>query len=242
MPSREPDRNRRALVFLIAGIAAIAFAIAGLTYALVNRDDGGKDGNPTNGTGAVGGTNDQTGDGGTGEEPGGGDTSDDGDTPSETSEEAPTSKPPAQSVEVTVEGANTDYSGTCPPPDAEVPTFTATFTVGSVPVDVEYRWVAKNGKVEDEGWKTLSFASGGERTKQDQVVVSTSGSHADEISVEVRGPVKAASNSVAFSVTCETEAPTTGGTSPPTTRRTLTNTATPNPTTTTRPQPSAKQP
>ncbi|WP_328840056.1 serine/threonine-protein kinase [Streptomyces europaeiscabiei] len=213
VPAREPDRNRRALVFLIAGIAAIAFAIAGLTYALVNRDDGGKDGNPTNGTGTVGGTNDRTGDGGTGEEPGGG-TSGDGDTPSETPEKEPTSKPPAQSVEVTVEGANTDYSGTCPPADAEVPTFTATFTVGSVPVDVEYRWVAKNGKVEDEGWKTLSFASGGERTKQDQVVVSTSGSHTDEISVEVRGPVKATSNSVAFSVTCETEAPTTGGTSP----------------------------
>ncbi|MFE7835226.1 serine/threonine-protein kinase [Streptomyces sp. NPDC057474] len=216
VPTREPDRNRRALVFLVAGIAAIAFAIAGLTYALVNRDDGGNDGNPTNGAGTVGGTNDQTGDGGTGEEPGGGDdTSDDGDTPSDTpDEEKPTSKPPAQSVEVTVEGANTDYSGACPPPDAEVPTFTATFTVGSVPVDVDYRWVAKSGEVEDPGWKSLSFGSGGERTKQDQVLVSTNGTYADEISVEVRGPVNVKSNSVAFSVTCETEAPTTGGTSP----------------------------
>ncbi|WP_371581336.1 serine/threonine-protein kinase [Streptomyces sp. NBC_01314] len=214
VPTREPDRNRRALVFLVAGIAAIAFAIAGLTYALVNRDNGGQDGNPTNGAGTVGGANGQTDDGGTGEEPGGGTTSDEGDTPSGTPEEKPTSKPPAQSVEVRVEGANTDYSGTCPPTDAEVPTFTATFTVGSVPVDVDYRWVAKNGEVDDTGWKTLSFASGDDRTKQDQVVVSTNGSHADEISVEVRGPVKVTSNAVAFSVTCETEAPTTGGTSP----------------------------
>ncbi|MGW0842989.1 serine/threonine-protein kinase [Streptomyces sp. NPDC002787] len=217
VPAAEPARNRRALVFLIAGIAAIAFAIAGLTYALVNRDDGGNNGNPTNGTGTVGGTNDQTGDGGTGEEPGGGTTSDEGDTPSDTpSDEGPSSEPPPQSVEVTVEGANTDYSGTCPPSDAEAPTFTATFTVGSVPVDVDYRWVAKSGEVEDPGWKTLSFTSGGERTKQDQVVVSTNGSHADEIGVEVRGPVDTRSNSVAFSVTCESEGedPTTGGTSP----------------------------
>jgi hypothetical protein len=215
VPTREPDRNRRALVFLIAGIAAIAFAIAGLTYALINRDDGGNDGNPTNGAGTVGGASDRTGDGGTGEEPGGGDdTSDDGTPPETPDDEDPTTEPPAQSVKVTVEGAHTDYSGTCPPPDAEVPTFTATFTVGSVPVDVDYRWVAKNGEVEDPGWKTLSFASGGGKTKQDRVVVSTNGSYADEISVEVRGPVNTKSNSVAFSVTCETEAPTTGGTSP----------------------------
>ncbi|MEI5521503.1 serine/threonine-protein kinase [Streptomyces brasiliscabiei] len=214
VPARGPGRDRRALVFLVAGIAAIAFAIAGLTYTLVNRDDGGKDGNPTNGTGTVGGTSERTGDGGTGEEPGGDETSADEETPSRTpDEEEPTTKAPEQSVAVTVEGANTDYSGACPPAEAEVPTFTATFTVGSVPVDVDYRWVAKDGEVDDEGWKTLSFAAGGGKTKQDRVVVSTNGSYADEISVEVRGPVKVTSNSVAFSVTCETEAPATGGAS-----------------------------
>ncbi|EMF51314.1 MULTISPECIES: serine/threonine-protein kinase [Streptomyces] len=215
VPAGGRDRNRRALVFLVAGIAAIALAVAGLTYALVNRDDGGKNGNPTNGAGTVGGTDGGTADGGTGEEePGGGATEDDSETPSETPEQKPTTKPPAQSVDVTVTGANTDYSGTCPPPDDQVPNFTATFTVGSVPVDVQYRWVAKNGQLDDTGWKTLSFSAGGEKTKRDQVVVSTNGSHTDEISVEVRGPVSKRSNAVAFSVTCETEAPTTGGTSP----------------------------
>jgi serine/threonine protein kinase len=215
VPTREPDRNRRALVFLVSGIAAIAFAIAGLTYALVNQDDDGKDGSPTNGAGTVGGTDDRTADGGTGEEPGGGDETSADASPSDTpTEDKPTTKPPAQSVEVSVEGVNTDYSGTCPPEDADAPTFTATFTVGSVPVDVDYRWVARSGEVEDEGWKTLSFASGGGKTKQDRVVVSTNGSHSDEIGVEVRGPVKTESNKVAFSVTCESEAPTTGGTSP----------------------------
>ncbi|WP_216589039.1 serine/threonine-protein kinase [Streptomyces brasiliscabiei] len=214
VPARGTGRNRRALVFLVAGIAAIAFAIAGLTYTLVNRDDGGNDGNPTNGTGTVGGTSERTGDGGTGEEPGGEETSADEETPSRTpDEEEPTTKAPEQSVAVTVEGANTDYSGACPPAEGEVPTFTATFTVGSVPVDVDYRWVAKDGEVEDEGWKTLSFGAGGGKTKQDRVVVSTNGSYSDEISVEVRGPVEVTSNSVAFSVTCETEAPATGGTS-----------------------------
>ncbi|MFE7762437.1 serine/threonine-protein kinase [Streptomyces sp. NPDC057438] len=215
VPADGPERNRRALVFLVAGIAAIALAVAGLTYAWVNRDDGAKDGNPTNGAGTVGGTDGGTADGGTGEEePGGGATEEDSETPSETPEEKPTGKPPAQTVDVTVTGANTDYSGTCPPPDDQVPNFTATFTVGNVPVDVQYRWVAKNGQIDDTGWKTLSFPAGGEKTKRDQVVVSTNGSHEDEISVEVRGPVNKKSNSVSFSVTCETESPTTGGTSP----------------------------
>jgi hypothetical protein len=215
VPAGGPGRDRRALVFLVAGIAAIALAVAGLTYAWVNRDDGAKDGNPTNGAGTVGGTDGGTTDGGTGEEePGGKTTDDESETPSETPEEKPTTKPPAQSVDVTVTGTNTDYSGTCPPPEGQVPSFTATFTVGSVPVEVQYRWVAKNGRIDDSGWKTLSFPAGGEKTRRDQVVVSTNDSHEDEISVEVRGPVNKKSNSVAFSVTCESEPPTTGGTSP----------------------------
>ncbi|MDX2936333.1 serine/threonine-protein kinase [Streptomyces ipomoeae] len=220
VPSGEPDRNRRALVFLIAGIAAIAFAIAGLTYALVNRDGGG-DNNPTNGTGTAGGTNGGTGNGGSGQGGDGGagdggssDTPDSSTTPDDG---GTTSKPPAQSVRVTVTGANTDYSGACPPPDADAPTFTATFTVGSVPVEVDYRWVTKSGEGSDESWKTLSFPAGAGRTKQDRVVVTaerTSGTYEDEIGIEVRDPVRATSNSVPFSVTCEPEAPTTGGTSP----------------------------
>ncbi|MDX2862990.1 serine/threonine-protein kinase, partial [Streptomyces scabiei] len=54
VPAGGPGRDRRALVFLIAGVAAIALAVAGLTYAWVNRDDNAKDGNPTNGAGTVG--------------------------------------------------------------------------------------------------------------------------------------------------------------------------------------------
>ncbi|MGW0704495.1 serine/threonine-protein kinase [Streptomyces sp. NPDC002643] len=232
VPAGEPDRNRRALVFLIAGIAAIAFAIAGLTYALVNN--GGDGNNPTNSSGTVGGADGGTengssgggdGDGGTGSGNADGTGNGSPDTPgangSPGDDGGATSKPPEQSVRVTVTGANTDYAGACPPSREDGPaftaTFTATFTVGSVPVEVSYRWVTKSGQGSDETWKTLSFPAGSGQTEQDRVVVTTeqsSGTYEDEISVEVRGPVDVTSNSVPFSVTCEGEAPTTGGTSP----------------------------
>jgi hypothetical protein len=114
---------------------------------------------------------------------------------------------------VTVAGHHTDYKGVCPPPGTEAPSFTVTFTVGRVPVDVAYRWVTKTGDVTDPNWKTLSFPAGGGRTQQKTVVATTydtSGEFANAISVEVRSPVRATSNSVPFSITCATETPTDG--------------------------------
>jgi len=212
----EPARNRRAAVVLIAGLVAVALALAGLTYALLNRDSGnGSQGNSTNSSsgsnnGAVGGSS-STGhsDSGTGSA---------GATGGSPPTSAPgggqkTTTPPAQSVSVTVTGQRTDYSGACPPPAAQAPSFTATFTVGRVPVDVEYRWVTKTGDVTDPGWKTLSFPANGGRTQQKTVVATTydtSGTFQNEISVEVRSPVHSTSNSVPFSITCATETPTDG--------------------------------
>jgi hypothetical protein len=75
--------------------------------------------------------------------------------------------------------------------------------------------VTKKGEVSDPGWKTLPFGSGGGRTQQKTVIVTTydeGGTYENAISVEVRSPVHTTSNSVPFSVTCETETPT-GGTS-----------------------------
>ncbi|MGP4045686.1 serine/threonine-protein kinase [Streptomyces sp. 2A115] len=201
----EPDHPRRATIVVIAGLAALAFALAGLTYALVNRDDGGDGGNTgsseggTSNNGGAAGGNDNGGGNGGGTD--GGSTTGGGQT----------TTPPAQSVKVTVAGSNTDYTGACPPPDAEAPTFTATFTVGRVPTEVSYRWVTQTGEVSDPGWKTLSFPAGGGKTKQNTVIVTTyeaSGTYRNEIGVEVRGPEQATSNSVPFSVTCETETPT----------------------------------
>lgn len=112
-----------------------------------------------------------------------------------------------------MEGANTEYSGSCPPPNAKAPTFTASITVGKLPAEVSYRWVTKTGSVSNPGWKTLSFPSGGGKTKQDRVFLTTysnTGTFKNEISVEIRSPVKAESNSVPFSVTCVAETPSDG--------------------------------
>ncbi|WSQ08031.1 protein kinase [Streptomyces sp. NBC_01231] len=197
-----PRRNRRAAVVLVAGIAALALAIAGLTYALLNRDDGNKTegGGTKNDASApaspsVSDTAPQ-------------DTGKPEPTPSESRES--TSAAPAQSVKVSLAGSHTEYSGTCPPARDDAPAFTATFTVGTLPAEVSYRWVSRDGDVLDAGWKTLSFPDGGDRTKQDTAFVTTNddnGSFENEISVEVRDPVHTTSNSVPFSVTCESEAP-----------------------------------
>ncbi|NUT25509.1 MAG: serine/threonine protein kinase [Streptomyces sp.] len=204
-----PDRNRRAAVTLIAGIAVLALAVAGLTYALLNRGGDGKKGSGENTTSQTGGgtspseTEDEHTSGG-GQSP----------TASPSGSDTPSSAP--QSVRVTLAGANTEYSGACPPPRDQAPAFTATFTVGKLPAQVTYRWVSKDGDVMDQGWKTLSFPQGGDRTKQDRVFLTTydeSGTFESDISVEVRDPVETKSDPVPFSVTCETETPT-GGVSP----------------------------
>ena len=221
----EPARPRRATVVLIAGLAALAFAIAGLTYALVDRDNGGDGDNSSNGGTSSGGSTGGGDNGGTGGSDGGG--TDGGSTTESsgttgTNDGGPTTgggkttPAPAQSVKVTVSGSHTDYTGACPPPDAQAPTFTATFTVGVVPVEVEYRWVTETGEVSDPGWKTLSFPANGGKTKQNTVIVTTydaSGTYANRIGVEVRSPEAAKSDQVPFSVTCEEEAPTGGASS-----------------------------
>ncbi|MEU6068120.1 MULTISPECIES: serine/threonine-protein kinase [Streptomyces] len=205
-----PDRNRRAAVFLVAGLVAVVLALAGLTYALLNRDNGGDKGN-------TGGSTSRSGSNLSSPAPSRTTDSDTGAPPPSPSSTPPSSRP-AQSVHVTVSGANTDYSGACPPPTEQAPAFTATFTVGRLPAQVEYRWVLKDGSVSDPGWKTLSFPSGGGKSQQDKVIVTTyseSGTIRNAISVEVRGPVRTTSNSVPFSVTCATtETPTDGASSP----------------------------
>ncbi|MFC8949153.1 serine/threonine-protein kinase [Streptomyces rochei] len=128
-----------------------------------------------------------------------------------------------QSVRVSVAGAHTEYEGSCPPPHGRAPAFTATFTVDRLPARVGYRWVTEDGSVSAPGWRTLSFPADGDRSRQDTVVVTTheeSGTFEGAVRVEVREPVGATSNAVAFSVTCvtrtETETETEPGTKTPT--------------------------
>ncbi|MFD4553846.1 protein kinase [Streptomyces sp. NPDC058469] len=200
----EPHRNRRAAVVLVAGLVALALAIGGLTYTLINRNN---DGNANAGKGSSTPKSQPS----------------DGTSPSASSRTTAASDTPSpsssksssapQSVKATVEGANTEYSGSCPPPSAKAPTFTASITVGKLPAEVSYRWVTKTGSVSDPGWKTLSFPSGGGKTKQDRVFLTTytnSGTFKNEISVQIRSPVNEESNSVPFSVTCVAETPSDG--------------------------------
>ncbi|MGW1023271.1 serine/threonine-protein kinase [Streptomyces sp. NPDC002577] len=225
-----PAHPRRTVAVLVAGMVTLALALAGLTYALL--DQGGFGGDSGNGSTTAGGSTGGN-DGGTGGN--GGDSSTDSGGPTGGSDSASpssgypnggstdggsttgghggTTTPPTQSVKVTVAAVRDSYTGTCPPPEAEAPAFTATFTVGQVPAEVGYRWVTKSGDSSDPGWKTLSFPSGGGRTKQVnhvELTYESDGTYHNEISVEVRSPVETQSNSVAFSVTCQTEAPTDG--------------------------------
>ncbi|MFF1689778.1 MULTISPECIES: serine/threonine-protein kinase [unclassified Streptomyces] len=210
-----PERPRRSVAVLLAGVAALLLALGGLTYALMNRGDGSD--NSGSGSGSSGGSSssashspsDDDSKGGAGGSPSADDSTGKGGGGEH-------STPPQQSVSVSVSAVRGSYSGTCPPPAGEAPAFRATFTVGRVPVDVQYRWVTASGESSDPGWKTLSFTSGGPRTRSvDHVETGyTDGATLhNQVSLEVRAPVRTTSNSVAYAVTCKTESPT-GGTSP----------------------------
>ncbi|MEU6231091.1 serine/threonine-protein kinase [Streptomyces sp. NPDC047042] len=218
--SAEPDRNRRAAAVLVAGLAAVALAVAGLTYALLNRDNGtGDNGADVGSSTSAGQNNDGTGDASSPKSSPSRSAEDESGSPG--SGDGGRTSQPAQTVAVQVTGSDTDYSGSCPPPNSEAPGFTATFTVGNVPTKVSYRWVTEKGDAPEQGWRTLSFPAGGDRTKQNKVYVTTydkSGTIRNAIGVEVREPVSVKSNTVPFSVTCEpeteTETPTDGVSSP----------------------------
>ncbi|MEU5099496.1 protein kinase [Streptomyces sp. NPDC020996] len=201
-----PGRDRRAVAVLVAGLLVVALALAGLTYALLDRGDGGgKTGGGTAGSQAASSPAATRGESG-------GKTAGTAPTPSRS---GTTTSAPAQSVSVTLTGSHTDYSGACPPAESEAPAFTATITVGRLPAEVTYRWLSEDGHVVDTGWKTLSFPAGGGRTKQDKAFVTTydsTGTLRNAVSVEVRSPVHVTSDSVPFSVTCVAETPS-GGTS-----------------------------
>lgn len=207
----EPDRGRRAGVLLVAGVAVLALAVAGLTYGLLHRNDGreGDSGDVTNSASeAVSSPAPQR-------QASESAAASPSQSPSPSG--SPSSAAPEQTVSVVVAGSHTDYTGVCPPQDSDAPAFTATITVGRLPATVSYRWVTKDGELSGQTWKTLDFPSGGAKSKQDKVIVSTyagSGTYRNSIAVEVRDPVKATSQPVPFSVTCETETPS-GGASPP---------------------------
>ncbi|MGW5044184.1 serine/threonine-protein kinase [Streptomyces griseoluteus] len=209
LPEGEPDpgppvRERRAGVVLVIGVLALVLALAGLVYTLLQRDDGDRNEGKGTPSATVTKTGEPRSPTPTSREP----------SPSKSS--APPSRvEPAQSVRVSLTGTHTHYQGSCPPPEAGSPVFTATFTVGRLPAEVRYRWKLKHGSFEGEEWRTLSFPKGGERTRQARVTVRTNdkdGTSENAISVEVREPERVTSEEVPFTVTCDktTETPSDG--------------------------------
>lgn len=210
-------RDRRTVAVLVAGVAALVLAIGGLTYALLN---GGGDGDGGEGR-ATGASSPAVETSASGAADDGDDEDEGGSQPSSTAPSTPETSPSTShqaplTVEVTVAGANTHYTGVCPPPQDRAPRFTATFTVSRVPAEVRYRWRSSDGDVTDGGWRTLSFGAADARTKQDTVVATTQeedGTFDSDIRVEVNEPGHVTSNTVPFTVACQSS--TAGGGSTP---------------------------
>ncbi|MDQ0813748.1 putative Ser/Thr protein kinase [Streptomyces sp. B3I7] len=189
-PGTPPGRPRRWGGAYVWGAAAAAFVVlaGGLGYALATHgDDGDKGGTNTKAGTATAGTatGQDQGQGGTALENGG-------------------AAPPPATVSVT--GTHTTYAGSCPPPQGQAPTFTATFEVTKLPTTFTYRWVSSGGTVVDRAWRKLSFAADGPRTHQESVSVTTyaqSGTLSSAMGVEIRSERQTVSDTVPFTLTCE---------------------------------------
>ncbi|WP_406509291.1 serine/threonine-protein kinase [Streptomyces sp. NBC_00212] len=208
----EPSRHTGAV--LLTGILVLLLALGGLVYALMrDNGQGGTGGSSSGGSPAPSVSHSSQASGTSGATSGNSSPSPSSSSPSPSPSASSSSPPPAQSVEVNLQVVRGSYEGACPAPNAQAPSMVAVFTVGRTPVDVEYRWVTKDGQSSDPGWKTLSFPSGGPRTRQVAHTESPAQSGSNEVHVEVRQPVKVSSGPGAYKVTCKEETPTGGASS-----------------------------
>ncbi|MFE4823125.1 protein kinase [Streptomyces sp. NPDC056704] len=183
-------RSRRSIALVAAGVSLCVLALAGVGYALMNDGNGSGDrksaGNTTAGAGSA--------------------SKNAGNATAASTQGDDQGASATLGVRVTVTGSHTTYSGQCPPPSEQAPTFTATFTVDRLPAQFSYRWVSKDGSVTDPHWRTLVFSDDGGLSKQDTVSLSTwaeAGKLESEIGVELKAPVQGKSNTVPLSLTCE---------------------------------------
>ncbi len=241
-PGPAQDRPRRPAAVLALGVAVLVLAVAGLVYAFTRKDDPGTTAGTTNGRTGSGGTDSGTGStGSTGTGTGGGpttgntgtggsgdttgsSTTNGGGSPTDGSGGGTTAPPPEQTVKVSVHAVRDSYTGKCPPPSDALPTFTATITVGRAPADVEYQWTTGSGETSGGEWLKAAFAAGTltQRVRHTEGTYKRDEVWKDTVRVKVRSPKSVDSGSVAFTVTCEKETPTTtdgqngsGGTTTP---------------------------
>ncbi|MER5539512.1 serine/threonine-protein kinase [Streptomyces mirabilis] len=190
VPPVDARRSRRSIALVAAGVSLCVLALAGVGYALMNDGNGSGDRQSAGNTTAGAGSASKNAENATAAS-----TQGDGQGASAT-----------LGVRVTVTGSHTTYSGQCPPPSEQAPTFTATFSVDRLPAQFSYRWVSKDGSVTDPHWRTLVFSDDGGLSKQDTVSLSTwaeAGKLESEIGVELKAPLHGKSNMVPLSLTCE---------------------------------------
>ncbi|MGW1278544.1 serine/threonine-protein kinase [Streptomyces tsukubensis] len=206
-----PGPALRSPAVLAAGAALAVVAAAGLTWALVDglKGDSGGDGRSggtsTSAARTPGSQGSPSTAGTAAAAPGG--TGADGESTTGGTSPSPETR---QTVTVTVEAVRDHWSGSCPPPDSGAPAFRARITVGRTPAAVEYRWATENGTGGEDRWRTLSFGRDGSRQRTAEFTVSAyrdGETLRDRIRVEVRNPVAARSEWIAFTVNCERTPP-----------------------------------
>jgi hypothetical protein len=214
-------RPRRAVAAMAAGVLALVLGLGGVAYALLNDESPGG-GSAGHGTGAgassPGGGDSPSATGSEGDD-GGADasgyeaTTGTGDSAgSHTS--APPTTPTRVNVHVTVSAVRDTYTGGCPPPAEQAPSFSAVITVDRTPVTVTYRWTTSNGGSSDPDWKTLDFPAGGGKSRtveHTELSYKPDATIEDWMAVVVKSPVETESGHVPFTVTCQSPSPSPSG-------------------------------
>lgn len=130
--------------------------------------------------------------------------------PTTTSSPSPSSTRPAQvTLEVTAD--RDSYSGPCPPPTGQAPSFKAVITVDRTPARVVFRWLTDSGHDSDPGWKTADFTAGGPKSltyQHTELAFEPDSKVSDRIVVEVGSPEAVRSDPVPFTMECKPEPPT----------------------------------
>ncbi|MFB6560927.1 protein kinase [Streptomyces sp. NPDC056400] len=124
---------------------------------------------------------------------------------------------PGQLVSAYVDTVRSSYTGSCPPPAAHAPSFTATVEVERTPVVLEYRWATRSGRTSGPDWRSVTYEEGGPKSRRlehTELTHEPDGVFADAVRLEVRGAAEVATQWVATSVTCRKETPTSGAPSP----------------------------
>ncbi|MFF7215634.1 protein kinase [Streptomyces sp. NPDC008238] len=208
-------RPRRAVVAMTAGVLALALGVGGVAYALFDEDPGGSGPSTT-----------------AGETPGGGSSPSATGSPEDEDDaeasgyeatagggsgsphsSAPTATPTRVNVHVTVSAVRDTYTGSCPPPAEQAPSFSAVVTVDRTPVTVTYRWTSSAGG-SDHGEQTLDFPAGGAKSRTVTYTVPSyepDGTIEGWVAFAVRHPVESESGHVPFTVTCRAPSPSPSG-------------------------------